>query len=113
MAQVWNDFASSLFLAGMGPWHDWHGGCPLSVVTPIRPMFRRRSMLASPQEAPKVQVQDGRVVIEVNWDDADLLRDHFRRHGLSATVSLDPLTHEAALEVWEPHERVADALRNW
>jgi hypothetical protein len=56
--------------------------------------------LASTQEAPRVQVRDGRVVIELCWDDADNLRRHFRRHGLPGTVSLDPMTREARLELW-------------
>jgi hypothetical protein len=77
---------------------------------------RRRSMLlGSPQEAPQVQVRDGRVIIAVGWDDADRLHEHFRRRGLPGTVSLDPTTREAALELWDkPDVAVVDqVLGEW
>jgi hypothetical protein len=72
-------------------------------------------LLGSIQEAPQVQVRDGRVVIDVNWDDADSLRDHFRRHGLSGTVGLDPVSREASLELWDAPslERARAVLEAW
>lgn len=57
--------------------------------------------LAVTEEAPRVQVRDGRVVIDLDWDDADDVRAHFRRHGLPGTIRLDPATREARLELWD------------
>jgi len=67
------------------------------------------------QEAPRVQVRDGRVVIDVDWDAAEGLRDHFRRRGLPGTISLDPATREAGLELWDAPDlaRARAVLADW
>lgn len=72
-------------------------------------------LLGSTLEAPRVQVRDGRVVIELNWDDADRLREHFVRHGLPGTITLDPPTREASLVLWdEPNEEIVrGVLEEW
>jgi hypothetical protein len=56
--------------------------------------------LAPTQEAPRVQVRDGRVIVDLDWDDADSVREHLRRQGLRGTMSLDPATREASLTLW-------------
>jgi hypothetical protein len=65
--------------------------------------------LGSAQEAPRVHVRNGQIVVEVDWDDADAAREHLRRHGLPGIVRLDPATREATIELWD--EPDADRTR--
>jgi len=58
-------------------------------------------LLACTKEAPEVQIRDGGVVIDMPWNDADRLFEHFRRRGLPGTVNLDPTTREATLTLWD------------
>jgi hypothetical protein len=71
--------------------------------------------LDTPPTEPRVDIRDGRVVIDVGWDDADALRDHFRVNGLPGTVSLDPATREASLELWDAPDpdRARAVLAEW
>ena len=71
--------------------------------------------LAPQLNGPRVLNRNGRVVIEVNWDDADALRDHFLRNGLPGTVNLDPIANEASLELWDAPaaEDVQAVLAEW
>jgi hypothetical protein len=71
--------------------------------------------LAPQLDGPRVQILNGRVFIEMNWDEADSLRDHFLRQGLPGTVVLDPAAHEARLEFWDnpAPEQVRAVLREW
>jgi hypothetical protein len=71
--------------------------------------------LAPQLDGPRLKILNDRVIVEINWDDADALRDHFLRHGLPGTVKLDPATREAAIELWdEPDpQQVRTALDEW
>ncbi len=64
---------------------------------------------------PRVTVRDGRVVIDVDWNDADELRHYFRSQGLPGTVRLDPSARIATLELWDEPDpsRVGELLDAW
>ena len=71
--------------------------------------------LAPAVDAPKVRIVDGRVFVEMKWEDADAVRRHFLRHAMPGTVKLDPAYREATLELWDnPHPgEVRAALEAW
>ena len=47
--------------------------------------------------APRVRLDGGKVVIDVDWDDADSLHDYLRRHSVRSTAYLDRANREARL----------------
>jgi hypothetical protein len=57
--------------------------------------------LAPTVDGPKVRIVDGRVFVEMKWEDADAVRGHFLRRGMPGTVKLDPAAREATLELWD------------
>jgi hypothetical protein len=67
------------------------------------------------RQAPDLRVADGRVLIDVDWDDADELRHHFVTHGMPGTVSLDPPSRKACLELWDAPEpdQARAVLADW
>jgi hypothetical protein len=71
--------------------------------------------LATRSAEPGIRTDGGRIIIDVNWAEADALREHFSRQGLKGTVSLDPTVHEATLELWDEPEldRVRNVLAAW
>lgn len=71
--------------------------------------------LALELDGPRLQILNGRVFVDMNWGDADALRDHFLRHGLPGTVKLDPATREASLELWDAPDpaQARAALDEW
>jgi hypothetical protein len=71
--------------------------------------------LAPAVDAPKLRIVDGRVFVEMKWEDADAVRSHFLRHGMPGTVKLDPAAREATLELWDDPDPVAarSVLGEW
>jgi hypothetical protein len=71
--------------------------------------------LAPPLTEPRLLTQNGRVLIEVNWEDADALREYFAEKGLPGTVNLDPLDHAATIDFWAAPDtaKVSELLAEW
>jgi hypothetical protein len=66
-------------------------------------------------DEPRVVNEDGRIFVDVIWDDAELLRERFVRAGLPGTVILDPVERVARIELWndaDPAE-VRTAIAEW
>jgi hypothetical protein len=65
--------------------------------------------------APHVRTDGGKVVIDVDWDDADSLQEYLRRHSIRSTAYLDRPNRESRLLLWgqEDPDEVKALLDSW
>ena len=66
-------------------------------------------------DAPQVRTDGGKVVVDVDWDDADSLQDFLRRHEIRSTAYLDRANREARLLLWgkESSDAVQALIDDW
>jgi hypothetical protein len=74
-------------------------------------------MLQNTSGPPALQVTavGKRLVVPAEWRTVEGLQTHLQRHGIGSTIHLDPLSHEACLEIWPEVDpaRAQAALNDW
>ena len=65
--------------------------------------------------APQLALVGGKLVVDVPWHLAGALQYHLHKHGVGATLHLDPVLGEARLEVWDGvnEHYIRNLLAHW